>query len=292
MRRERVILFLSLGLNAALCICLYNLRYDYHQLGIAFADESRDYGQTRRRLEELEISSRSRPAPQPSLTDSEVLELARLRNEVTRLRNEQRAVAKPNAPAARRAPSAAPSSALATPPPVTRLTSTVTAQVPLGHALAVGGWAGQEPGQRVIGFITPVTVNDAGFITPAAMAGAPGQVLLQTHLLTIPDRLLDRLGLQDLRTDQPSSQATAGLDAARLAALLKLAEQETGVSILSAPRVLTTSGRAAQISVTQAHPDGTHTGPVISLTPTLDASGTAVRLDVGLELNLPMPKQP
>lgn len=257
------------------------------------AEANREVELARQTLKELQAcAAKERAANKPALSEAEVLELARLRNEVTRLRNEQRTASQTNTPAARRAPSAAPSPALATPPPVTKLTSTVTAQVPLGHALAVGGWAGQEPGQRVIGFITPVTVDAAGFITPAAAAGAPGQVLLQTHLLTIPDRLLDRLGLQDLRTDQPSSQASAGLDAARLAALLKLAEQEPGVSILSAPRVLTTSGRAAQISVTQAHPDGTHTGPVISLTPTLDAAGTAVRLDVGLELNLPMPKQP
>ena len=68
MRRERIILLLSLGLNAALCIYLYNLRFDYRQLGVAFADESRDYGQTRRRLDELESSSRSRSTPQPALT--------------------------------------------------------------------------------------------------------------------------------------------------------------------------------------------------------------------------------
>ena len=275
MRRERIILFLSLGLNAALCICLYNLRHDYRQLGVVFADESRDYGQTRRRLEELESSARSRSAPQPALADAEVLELARLRNEVTRLRAEQRTATPTNSPSAPR-----PTTPPPTPPPlaspVTKLTSTVSAQVPLGHALALGGWAGPEPGQRIVGFVTPTTD-----------ASSPGAVLLQTQLLSIPDRLLDRLGLQDLRTDQPGSQSAAGLDPARLTALLKLAEQEAGVSILSSPRVLTGSGRAAQVSVTQAQPDGTHTGPVISLTPTLDATGTSVRLDVGLELNLP-----
>lgn len=226
-------------------------------------------------LSELESAAKPQPASKPSLSDSELVELARLRNEVTRLRSEQRAAAPTNSPAIRRPPVPAPAPVLAA-PPVTKLTSTVTAQVPLGHALAIGGWTASEPGQRIVGFITPATD-----------ANAPGQVLLQTYLVTLPDRLLDRLGLQDLRTDQTGSQSAAGLDSGRLAALLKLAEQEAGVSTLSAPRVLTANGQAATVSVTQAQPDGTQLGPTINLTPTLDATGTSVRLDVGLELNLP-----
>lgn len=205
-----------------------------------------------------------------------MLELARLRNEVTRLRNEQRAAAVTNSVAARRPAAPAPAVSPSPARPITKLTSTVSAQVPLGHALAIGGWAGLEPGQRVVGFITPATVADS-----------PGAVLLETRLVSLPDRLLDRLGLQDLRTDEAGSQSAAGLDPARLAALLKLAEQETGVSILSSPRVLTPNGQPATVSVTQTQPDGTHTGPIIKLTPTLDATGSSVRLDVGLELNLP-----
>lgn len=286
MRRERLFLWLSLVANVLLLLAFIGFLGKWKLREIELVRERRNGEELIHRLKEAEFTAKSRATNKPALSDAEVLELARLRNEVTRLRNEQRSAAVTNSIAARRPPALAPASP-PSPPPVTKLTSTVTAQVPLGHALAVGGWAGQEPGQRVIGFITPVTVSEAGSITPAPVAGAPGQVLLETHLLTIPDRLLDRLGLQDLRTDQASSQASAGLDAARLAALLKLAEQETGVSILSAPRVLTLSGRAAQVSVTQAQPDGTQTGPVINLTPTLDATGTSVRLDVGLELNLP-----
>ena len=231
-------------------------------------------------LSELESATKSQPASKPSLSDSELVELARLRNEVTRLRSEQRAAAPTNSPAIRRPPVPAPAPT-PTAPPVTKLTSTVTALVPLGHALAIGGWAGSEPGQRIVGFITPATD-----------ANAPGQVLLQTHLATIPDRLLDRLGLQELRTGENSSQAAAGLDSARLTALLKLAEQEAGVSILSAPRVLTGNGQVAQISLRQSQPDGTEFGPAISLNPTLDATGRSVRLEVGVELNLAPAKQP
>lgn len=241
-----------------------------------FAEAELEHQRARQALQQHKAEAEKLRAPQPALSNAEVLELARLRSEVTRLRSEQRAAALTNSGAARRPPAPAPTPSPSPVQPVTKLTSTVSAQVPLGHALALGGWAGPEPGQRIVGFITPATD-----------ASSPGAVLLETRLVSLPDRLLDRLGLQDLRTDQAGSQSTAGLDPARLAALLKLAEQEAGVSILSSPRVLTANGQAATVSVTQTQPDGAHTGPVMKLIPTLDATGTSVRLDVGLELNLP-----
>lgn len=271
MRQPRIILCLSITANIALAACVWFL---LDCLRAARTESSNAIRELHQQVKELEGAAKPRPAPQPALSDAEVLELARLRNEVTRLRNEQRTAAPTNSPAARRPATPVPTPA--TTRPATKLTSAVTAQVPLGHALALGGWLGSEPGQRVVGFITPATVTDS-----------PGAVLLETRLVSLPDRLLDRLGLQDLRTDQPGSQSAAGLDPARLAALLKLAEQETGVSILSSPRVITANGQPATVSVTQTQPDGTQTGPIIKLLPTLDATGNSVRLDVGLELNLP-----
>lgn len=274
-RGQRILLLGSLGCNLLLLLALLSSHHRSAQIQAELAASQREQSRQMAVLSELESAAKPQPASKPSLSDSELVELARLRNEVTRLRSEQRAATPTNSPAVRRPPVPAPAPAPAA-PPVTKLTSTVTAQVPLGHALAIGGWAGDEPGQRIVGFITPTTDPNA-----------PGQVLLQTHLVEFPDRLLDRLGLQELRTGETSSQAAAGLDSARLAAVLKFAAQEAGVDILSAPRVLTTSGRAAQVAVTQAQPDGTQLGPTINLTPTLDATGTSVRLDVGLELNLP-----
>jgi len=274
-RGQRILLLGSLGCNLLLLLALLSSHHRSAQIQAELAASQREQSRQMAVLSELESAAKPQPASKPSLSDSELVELARLRNEVTRLRSEQRAATPTNSPAVRRPLVPAPAPAPAA-PPVTKLTSTVTAQVPLGHALAIGGWAGDEPGQRIVGFITPTTDPNA-----------PGQVLLQTYLVTLPDRLLDRLGLQDLRTDQTGSQSAAGLDSGRLAALLKLAEQEAGVSTLSTPRVLTANGQAATVSVTQAQPDGTQLGPTINLTPTLDATGTSVRLDVGLELNLP-----
>ncbi|MEY4198564.1 MAG: hypothetical protein RLZZ265_304 [Verrucomicrobiota bacterium] len=279
-RGQRILLLGSLGGNLLLLLALLSSHHRSARIQAELAGSQREQSRQMAILSELESAAKSQPASKPSLLDSELVELARLRNEVTRLRGEQRAAAPTNSPSVRRSPVPAPTPVPAA-PPVTKLTSTVTAQVPLGHALAIGGWTGAEPGQRIVGFITPATD-----------ANAPGQVLLQTHLVTIPDRLLERLGLQDLRTGENSSQAAAGLDSARLAALLKLADQTAGVSVLSAPRVLTGNGQVAQISLRQSQPDGTEFGPAISLNPTLDATGSSVRLEVGVELNLAPAKQP
>ena len=70
MRRERLLLYLSLAANVTLGICLYNLRYDYRQLGVAFADADRDYTHTRRRLEELELAAKSRDRKSTRLNSS------------------------------------------------------------------------------------------------------------------------------------------------------------------------------------------------------------------------------
>lgn len=280
MRRPRIILCVSIAANLALAVCVWFL------LASLKNERAESWGaiaRLRQQITELE-AVKTQPAATSAPSDADQLELARLRNEVTRLRAEQRAaaVAATNAAARRSAPAAPPLEASSPPAPAVRkLTSQTQVNLPLGQTLALGGWPGAEPGERILSFITPTT-------DPAA----PGTVLVQSHLISVPDRLLDRLGLQDLRTGESASQAAAALDPARFAALLKFAEGENGVSVLSAPRVLTGNGRAAQVAVTQAHPDGTQTGPVLNLTPTLDAAGSNVRLEVNLEFTLPAARQP
>lgn len=278
MRTERLLLLGSVGLNLGLAFFLFLQRRDHDVLAAKLAAQTREH---HRLLQTHEESLLKTAAPRPVASDADALELARLRNEVTRLRGDLRtATAATNAPAARRTAPAAPATTaapvLAT--SIRQLASQVSVQLPLGQTLAMGGWAGARPGERIVSFVTPST-------DPAA----PGTVVMQSHLISVPDRMLDRLGLQELRTDADASQTSAALDPARFAALLKFAEGENGVDVLSAPRVLTANGQAATISVRQARPDGTETGPLLKLTPTLDATGANVRLDVGLELNLSRP---
>ncbi len=280
MRRERLLLLLSLTANVLL---LAGLLYVLSQLARAKAVGWKQHLQSEmlhKRVSELETAAKAASASPPALTDTEVLELARLRNEVTRLRNEQRLAPKAGSSPAPKLPLATnpPPAALAS--PVTTLTATLSANVGLGHALAFGGWTSPTPGKRIV-----------GLLTPDVDASAPGAVMVATRLIEFPDAAMEQLGLQGLRTGQTHSQGQAHFTAEQLAALLKWAEQTDGVDMLTSPRIITRSGQAAQLAV-QAYSDSTNTGPVINLTPTLDPTGASVRLDVGIELKLPAPTQP
>lgn len=283
MRREHFLLLASVGLNLALALLLVDQTGKQRAAAqLAFEQGNRAEALTRQ-LRELEVESRTRHAGPTAAASDEVLELARLRNEVTRLRNEARS-ATPTSPAAP-PPKVAPTGSTPQQPApsgITTLTSTVSANVGLGQALAVGGWASPTSGKRIV-----------GLISPDLHADSPGSILVTMRLIEFPDATMEQLGLHGLRTDGTSSQSQAVFSAEQLKVLLDLTEKTAVIDVMSAPRVVTRSGTQARISVRQAHPDGTQTGPLINLTPTLDATGTAVRLDVGMELNLTSPtKQP
>ncbi len=282
MRRERLLLYASLTANLALVVALVISLGRLKLAEIQALNALRESEQTAERLRELEDASRSRAATKPALNNEELLELARLRGEVTRLRKElQTTATKAAATSPRLAPAIATPTAQAPAPTIQTLTTTLSANVGLGQALAIGGWDSPTAGKRIV-----------GFITPDADAGSPGVVTVATRLLEIPDVVMEQLGLQALRTDQANSQLQTHFTADQLKAILAAAEKLPGVDVLSAPRVATTSGQQAQMSIREARPDGTQTGPLINLTPTLDAAGTSVRLDVGVELNLPAPAKP
>lgn len=283
MRREHFLLLASVGLNLALALLLVDQTGKQRAAAqLAFEQGNRAEALTRQ-LRELEVESRTRHAGPTTADSDEVLELARLRNEVTRLRNEARS-ATSTSPAAP-SPKVAPTGSAPQQPAqsgITTFTSTLSANVGLGQALAVGGWASPTSGKRIV-----------GLISPDLHADSPGSILVTMRLIEFPDATMEQLGLHGLRTDGTSSQSQAVFSAEQLKVLLDLTEKTAGIDVMSAPRVVTRSGTQARISVRQAHPDGTQTGPLINLTPTLDATGTAVRLDVGMELNLTSPtKQP
>lgn len=279
MRRERLFLYLSLTANVALLVALLVSLGKVNFSEMKATAALRQAHELAQRLNELESAGKTRVANPPALSDAEVLELARLRNEVTRLRSEQRSA--PPTSRAATSPKGAPVSATpqqAALAGITALTSTLSANVGLGQALAVGGWASPTPGRRIV-----------GLISPELHADSPGSVLVTTRLIEFPDATMEQLGLHGLRTDATASQSKAVFTTEEFKALIERAEKMDGVDVLTAPRVVTRSGAEARVSVRQAHPDGTQTGPLINLTPTLDATGTAVRLDVGLELNYHLP---
>lgn len=282
MRRERLLLYASLTVNFVL-VAMYFASLGKLKFAEIKAQQALHESERRvQRIQELEDTARSRAATKLALPNDELLELARLRGEVTRLRKEQRTTAPSPASAPARSATSADNPATPVPAPaVQTLTTTLSADVGLGQALAIGGWDSPTAGKRIVGFITPETE-----------AGSPGMVTVSTRLLEIPDAVMEQLGLQGLRTGQTNSQSRTLFTGDQLKAILMQAEKIADVDVLTAPRVATTSGQQTQMSIRETRPDGTQTGPLLNLTPTLDATGTSVRLEVGVELNLPTPARP
>ncbi|MEN9573631.1 MAG: hypothetical protein RL514_1486 [Verrucomicrobiota bacterium] len=277
MRLEKFVRYLHF---AALAVCLGVLISALHDLRNAralLADADRKLMQAGIELKELEAAAKSRAASKPALSDAEVLELARLRNEVTCLRSEFRTAT--NAPATPRPAPVAPGGEVPLAPGVVLLTNALSVSIPIGNTLLSGNWPAPEPGKRILSFTTPETTPDA-----------PGSVLVQTRFISGSEELLERIAQRFPRAEVSSDQITPSFTASQFAVFLRALEQADGVDILSTPRVLTQSGQAAQVSVRSRREDGVETGPAVSLTPTLNVTGDIVRLDVMVELALPASK--
>ena len=134
MRREKLFLFASVVLNLALAWLLVT-QVQQQRAATALADKQGQQVEVlTQQLREAEARQRS-PKTSSAATSDEVLELARLRNEVTRLRHEVRAVTNAQPAKIGAAPVNSPLPSLS----VVRFTNAVTATVPLGHALVIGG---------------------------------------------------------------------------------------------------------------------------------------------------------
>ncbi len=264
---------------AALALCLVGFitavrKLQTAQALVAEAQAEVDRAkQELQRLQQFRADDQKRRAAQPALSDAEVLELARLRAEVTRLRS---------------APSAPPRTAVATAhpgageplaaPKVATHAVAATANLFLGHTHALGAWPAPTPGSQLAAFLTPE-------LAVAPNGTASDSVMITMRIMQFTKVASERLGLAQL-------QAGAALTPEQYQLLLKRMEQAEGIDILSMPRVVTTSGREAQVEVRNQLADGTLTGPMIKVVPTLDATRTAVRLDYKFELTQPTANPP
>ena len=262
LRRERLLLWLSLGANVLLLLAFVGFLGKWKLMEVQLAHERRNGEELMLLQKEAQSAAKSRSAPQPALSDAEVLEHARLRNEVTRLRGEQRATPPKSAGNAIPATGAAQQSKVST---VESHTTTATANVYLGHTLSVGTWRSPATGKQLVGFLTPEIATQPG-------GGSSDSILVTARIMEFPNSLREQLGMQQM-------QNGAAFTPDQFRAFLQRAEQSDGVDVLSMPRIITLSGREAQVAISSRQPDGTVTGPVINVTPTLDATRTAVRMD-------------
>ncbi|MCX6899119.1 MAG: hypothetical protein NT105_10495 [Verrucomicrobia bacterium] len=141
-----------------------------------------------------------------------------------------------------------------------------------GETVVAGGWA-SGPGRRTLALGTPV------------IDAQSGQVTFSMQFIDAPEAVWDRLGLGKVQSDGRESSQSSTLAAGRLDAILNAARGESGVDMLSAPRIITRDGSAAQISIGQeSNPAGMIS---VNITPKLTPDRSAV--DLSLDAQLPTP---
>jgi Flp pilus assembly secretin CpaC len=231
-----------------------------------------------------EAESASR-AQQPADSELERLreersELVRLRGQVAELRRDlksmQQAMARASSAASAAAKNGSPSAE-----PVQTFVANVQATIPPQQTLVTGGWK-LPSGKHALFFIEPM-VGDAS-------SDSPGQISVQTRIVELSEEALTRHGLTGLKSDAAETGGQMLLTDAQQREILGALEQEEGTSVLAAPRVLSLSGRQAQIKVveTTMTPTGEsfETGPVLDLVPTVAADGRSIDMRVSAQMRL------
>jgi type II secretory pathway component GspD/PulD (secretin) len=113
---------------------------------------------------------------------------------------------------------------------------------------------------------------------------------VQTRIVELSEEALTRHGLTGLKSDAAETGGQLLLTDAQQRQIFGALEQEEGVSVLAAPRVLSLSGRQAQIKIANAHTTPTgesfETGPLLDLVPTVAADGRSVDLRVSAQMRL------
>jgi len=198
-------------------------------------------------------------------------ELARLRADATALRRTQQDLARAQAAAeaanAAAARAAAPPMTTNVPPPLAFRGSVRISGS--GETFITGGWA-MENGKRGYAFVTPVV-------------GPNGDVTIEAKLLAVPESAVAATGLSGFMTQERNADRYGLTDPAMTKSVLEAIQNVQGVEILSAPRVITSSGASAAIAIG----DTTKPGGAIRLdfNPKLAADGKG--LDLQMDLQLP-----
>lgn len=224
------------------------------------------------------------PPGDAALSQADQAELNRLRGQIAQLRREIKAAqagAKARSTTAT-APTNQPASEL-----VHRFVANIETTVPPGQTLVTGGWK-LPSGKHGLFFIEPVAVDPAG--NTVSDASSANQIVVQTRIVEVPEETLSRHGLTALKNDAAETGGKMLLAQPELKALFSALEQEPEVNVLAAPRLITLSGRQAQIKIADAHTTPTgesyETGPVLDLVPSIAADGRSIDLRLSAEMRL------
>ena len=250
--------------------------------------EQMENSRLRARMAELEAArdeNASAQQPPVDLVEQErgrkaLAELARLRGEFAKLKQQLDDARRAAAAAAKTVPAAPVEPPIA---PVETYTATVRATLATRQTLVTGGWITRE-GRRSLVFVEPEFGGSADL---------NGQVLLRTRIVEMPDSAFASLGLDALKSEGKQSSRQTILAPEQAAALVKTLEGTAGVDILSAPMITTADGRQAQVKVADVRtaPSGEafETGPMIDIVPHLSADRASVDLNITAQLRLAAP---
>jgi hypothetical protein len=244
----------------------------------------------RLRAELATLQSAQAEAEKASVTDTNELarlrtenaELVRLRGQVAELRRDLKAAQQ--AAASRAAAAAANAVAMTNAPanePVRKFVANIQATVPPQQTLVAGGWK-LPSGKHALFFIEPVIGEASG--------DSGSQILVQARIIELPDEALSRHGLAGLKSEGTEAGGQMLLSASQLKDVMDALKQEEGASILTAPRLLSLSGRQAQIKIADSHslPSGEtfETGPVLDLVPTVAADGQSIDMRISAQIRV------
>jgi hypothetical protein len=208
-----------------------------------------------------------------------------LRGEVSQLRKDLKAAQLAGVKRSREA--AATNSPAEPASPVQSYSASVRANVPFAQTLVTGGWK-LPSGKHALFFVEPQLMDRVGNV--AQPGSGADQISLQTHIVELSEQALARLGLDSLKSDSMETGAQLTLNETQARSILDDLRQTEGVDVLGAPRVLTISGRQAQVKIANTFigPTGEpfEMGPMVDVVPTVGPDGQSADLQLKAQVRL------
>jgi len=147
------------------------------------------------------------------------------------------------------------------------------------HTVIMGGWT-LHAGTRLVVFITP-TMIDASGNRVAPPFSAQTQIQIDSKFVSVPEPALVKLGLQSLLTGKNESQEALSCSDSQFRSYISAIQNSDGADVLSAPRVRTSLGTQAKVSVQDTKViagKNQALGPSLDVLPKLSPDGASVDL--------------
>lgn len=165
-------------------------------------------------------------------------------------------------------------------------TATLTTELAPRQTLVTGGWK-LPNGNRAIVMIQPTLINHRG---EPPQRGEAALVQVEAMFAEMPEEVLDKVGLQMMRTTGEESEAQEILEPAAQQRLKEQLGSTSNVNVLSGPQMTTISGRQAQVQMLNTVMiDGVQrqVGPSLRVYPIVYPDGNTLEMTVDAQLRKP-----